>query len=266
MIKSFDDVSLRNISNILSELLKHKEITEHLSSIGMIDSSIGQNKSNRLYFALKEKQNQDKCGNNVLGFVANIISPKRYNSEVDFEKHRSLINEKLLYDGIEIDPTGQVKQVDKAKTISEAKRRSNKIKEKVNGISIHPEIIQFCEKEWLQENYFHAILEITKSVAEVLRNKSGLKSDGAELIDACLGLGKDNKPMLAINTLSTPSELSEHKGFGHFCKGFFSMYRNPKAHNPKALEETQLSEMIEVLIVASIIHNKLDNTFKTGYL
>ena len=44
------------------------------------------------------------------------------------------------------------------------------------------------------------------------------------------------------------------------------MYRNPKAHNPKALEETQLSEMIEVLIVASIIHNKLDNTFKTGYL
>ena len=71
--------------------------------------------------------------------------------------------------------------------------------------------------------------------------------------------------MLAFNALQTPSDESEHKGFGNFCKGFFSMYRNSKAHNPKILEETQLSEMIEVLIVATIIHNKLDNTYKTGY-
>ena len=44
----------------------------------------------------------------------------------------------------------------------------------------------------------------------------------------------------------------------------FSMYRNPKAHNPKILEDTQLSQMTEVLVVATIIHNKLDNTYKTG--
>ena len=53
-------------------------------------------------------------------------------------------------------------------------------------------------------------------------------------------------------------------GFGNFCKGFFSMYRNPKAHNPKILEDTQLSQMTEVLVVATIIHNKLDNTYRTG--
>lgn len=71
--------------------------------------------------------------------------------------------------------------------------------------------------------------------------------------------------MLAFNTLSFESEESEHKGFGNFCKGFFSMYRNPKAHNPKMLEDTQLNQMTEVLIVATIIQNKLDITNKTGY-
>lgn len=48
-------------------------------------------------------------------------------------------------------------------------------------------------------------------------------------------------------------------------QGIFSMYRNPKAHNPKIMEDTQLSEMTEVLVIATIIHNKLDNTYKTGY-
>lgn len=43
------------------------------------------------------------------------------------------------------------------------------------------------------------------------------------------------------------------------------MYRNPKAHTPRMTEDTQLLAMIEVLVVASIIHNKLDITYKTGY-
>jgi hypothetical protein len=41
------------------------------------------------------------------------------------------------------------------------------------------------------------------------------------------------------------------------------MYRNPKAHNPKILEDTTFT-MTEVLVVATIIHNKLDNTYKTA--
>lgn len=61
--------------------------------------------------------------------------------------------------------------------------------------------------------------------------------------------------MPTINTLIAVSECSEHKGFGNFYKGFFSMYRNHKAHNPRILEVTKLIEMTEVLVVATIIHN-----------
>jgi len=265
MTISFDDITLRNLSDILSNMLTHTKITEHLAGAGIAQSQNGSNKTDRIFYALKERQVQDRCGNNVLAFVIRLLNPKRYNDESAFERDRTNINEKLVYEGIEIDKSGQPKQVQKAKTISEAKCRSLKIKEKVHGIGVHRDILRYCEEEWLKENYFHAILEITKSVAERLRQLSSYTSDGAELVDECFGLGKDNKPMLAFNTLQTESEKSEHKGFGNFCKGFFSMYRNPKAHNPKILEDTQLNQMTEVLVVATIIQNKLDNTYKTGY-
>lgn len=265
MTASFDDITLRNLSDLVSDMLTHRKITEHFSSLGFTESNEGTNKTDRIYYTLKTRQKQDDCGNNILSFVVKLLNPKRYNDEKEFETDRAKINEKLLYEGIEINERGEPNIVSKAKTISEAKERSLKIKNKIHGIGIHPEIIPYCEEEWLKENYFHAILEITKSVAERLRQKSQYKSDGAELIDDCFGLGKEKKPMLAFNMLQSPSDESEHKGFTNFCKGFFSMYRNPKAHNPKMLEETQLAEMTEVLVVATIIHNKLDITHKTGY-
>lgn len=264
MIKSFDELTLRNIADVISNILTHRQITEQLNNARIKESNNGSNKTDRIFYALKEKQNQDKCGNNVLALVKNILNPKRYSNETTFENERSMLNSKLLYEGLEIDKYGEIVYVTKARTISEAKERSKKLKEKIHGIAIHPEIVSYCEEEALRDNYFHAILEITKSIAETLRKKSGYNSDGSELVDDCFGLGKDKTPMLAFNTLQSPSEESEHKGFANFLKGFFSMYRNPKAHNPKILEDTQLSDMTEVLVIASIIFRKLDNTYKTG--
>lgn len=265
MTQSFDDITLRNLADIIADILTHRKITEYLSSAGIRETGEGSNKTDRVYYALRARQKQDNCGNNVLNLVLTILNPKRYDDEDEFENDRTRINEKLIYDGIEINKRGEARIVNRAKTISEAKERSNRIKQKIHGVGIHPEVITYCEEEWLKENYFHAILEITKSVAERLRQKSAYVSDGADLIDECFGLGKEKKPMLAFNTLQNPSEESEHKGFSNFCKGFFSMYRNPKAHNPKILEKNQLSLMSEVLVVATIIHNRIDNTFKTGY-
>lgn len=266
MIQKLDLDNLRAISKIIGEeILTHKQINEQFQNLGLIETGEGTNKPDRVYNTLKARQKQDNCGNNVLQFILNVIKPQRYDSEPKFELHRALINEKLLYEGIEINNEGSPILVSKVKTISEAKRRSLKIKERVHGIGVHPSILKYCEIEWLNENYFHAILEITKSVAEKLREKSGYTSDGSELVDECFGLGKDKKPMLAFNTLTNQSEESEHKGFANFVKGFFGIYRNPKAHDPKILEDTQLSEMTEVLVVASIICRRLDNTYKTGW-
>lgn len=264
MTRPFDDITLRNLSDAIGGMLTHTEITEYFANSNIQEYG-GSNKTDRLYYAFGFRQKQDRCGNNVLAFVQKLLTPKRYKDEEKFENDRSIINEILSYEGIAINERGEIIYITKAKTISEAKERSFKLKRKAQGITIHSDILPFCDEEWLKEDYFHAILEMTKSVAEKMRQKSGLSLDGSELVDACFGLGKEKKPLMAFNRLENPSEESEHKGFSNFIKGFFSMYRNPKAHTPRMTEETQLSTMIEVLVVASIIHNKLDNTYKKGY-
>ena len=252
MIHPFDDLALRGLADALSGFLTHREISELFESLNIQASEEG-NKSNRIYYTFKSIQRQDRCGNNVLAFVRMVLSPKRYGEEKLFENIRGGVNEVLSYEGIEV------------RTISEAKERSSKLKKRAQGVPIHPDILPFCEEEWLAENYFHAILEITKSVASKMQDKSGLTLDGSELVDACFGLGQEKKPILAFNMLRNRTEESEHTGFSSFIKGFFSMYRNPKAHVPRVTEETQLSAMIEVLVIATIIHNRLDQTHKTGY-
>ena len=264
MISKIDDITLRSIADFCSAQLTHKKITELLNSCNITDVYPSGSKSDRVYHSIISKQNQDGCGNNVISLVQNIVTPRRYNDEAEFEKARENINGILIYVGIEIGIDGNSRKVSKAKTISEAKERSQKIKRKIGGLNIHSDVIRFCEEEWLKDNYFHSILEITKSVSEKLRQISGLKIDGAQLVDEAFGLGKENKPMLAFNFLDSESEISEHKGFSNFLKGFIGMYRNPKAHNPKILEETQLNDLTEVLLIASVIYRKLDKTFKTG--
>ena len=264
MIKTFDDITLRNLSDAIAGILTHSKITEYFANSNIQERG-GSNKTDRVYYAFRFVQQQDRCGNNVLAFVQKLLTPKRYKDEKDFENDRSTINEILSYEGIAINERGEILSVKRAKTISEAQERSSRLKRKAQGITIHSDILPFCEEEWLKEYYFHAILEITKSVADKMRQKSRLFLDGSELVDACFGLGKEKRPIMAFNTLRTPSEESEHKGFSNFMKVFFSMYRNSKAHTPRMTEDTQLSAMIEVLVVASIIHNKLDITYKTGY-
>lgn len=265
MQEKFDKITIRSFSNWMANQFTHKEISEELANAKIKDVTEGQvNKQDRVYHSLTARQKDDNCGNNILNLVQTVISPRRYGDELIFEKDLAQLNEMLSYEGIEIGKDGNAFKVSKAKTISEAKGRAVKIKQKVHGLSIHSDILPFCEEQYLKENYFHAILEITKSVAEKLRSKSGYNTDGSELVDNCFGLGNDKRPMLAFNTLVSVSEESEHKGFSNFIKGFFSMYRNPTAHTPKINENYQLEEMSEVLVVASIIHNRLDKTFKTG--
>jgi hypothetical protein len=52
-----------------------------------------------------------------------------------------------------------------------------------------------------------------KSLAEKIRQKTGLKEDGVRLIEQALGGIESNRPpLLAFNKLETPSERSEHFG------------------------------------------------------
>ena len=199
MIKTFDDITLRNLSDAIAGILTHSKITEYFANSNIQERG-GSNKTDRVYYAFRFVQQQDRCGNNVLAFVQKLLTPKRYKDEKNFENDRSTINEILSYEGVAINERGDIISITKAKTISEAKERSSRLKRKAQGITIHSDILPFCDEEWLKEDYFHAILEITKSVADKMRQKSGLFLDGSELVDACFGLGKEKRPLMAFNT------------------------------------------------------------------
>jgi len=81
-----------------------------------------------------------------------------------------------------------------------------------NAAGVPADILRFCRAELVADNYFHAVLEATRSIADKLRAKSGL-TDGAKLVDAALcGV----TPRVRINALMTDSQRSEQSGFiGH---------------------------------------------------
>src|SRR5690606_33889443 len=107
-------------------------------------------------------------------------------------------------------------------------------------------------------NYFHAVFESTKSVADKIREKSGLNLDGTILIDTAFGLGKDKTPKLAFNSLQSLTEESEHKGFIYLAKGLFGMFRNTTAHEPKIKWEINQIDALDSLTLSSMLHRKLD--------
>lgn len=262
MVLKFDDLALQNFANVLAGILTHNNITNMLALCN-IPQAGGMNKPDRIYYAFKNIQNRSGCGNNVIDFIQKTITPKRYDNNIQFEADRTAINEKLLYEGYEINERGEILLCKKAQTITEAKERSQKIKTKIRGMNIHHEITKYCEEEWLNEDYFHAMEEVAKSVFDRMRQMTGIQQDGASLASACFSIGQSGIPVLALNRLETVSEQSEQKGFMNFCIGFYGLYRNPKAHNARVNEEVRLSQFAEVLVVASIIHDRLDHAYLT---
>lgn len=262
VIPKFDEQALKNFAGVLANVLTHGKITDMLLMCHIPEAN-GSNKQDRLYYAFKNIQDSNGCANNVIDFIQKTITPRRYNDHKAFEADRTAISEKLLYEGYEVNEKGQVQQCKKAQTITEAKERSQKIKTKIRGMKIHSEIIKYCDEEWLNEDYFHAMEEVAKSVFDRLRHMTGVQQDGASLVTNCFSIGQSGLPMLALNKLETLSEKSEQTGFMNFCTGFYGLYRNPKAHDARVNEDVKLEQFAEVLVVASIIHERLDHAYLT---
>ena len=131
---------------------------------------------------------------------------------------------------------------------------------KFNGRRIHPEVLKYCRSELMQDNYFHAVFEATKGLAQRLRDSTGVQTDGAALIDGVFSI---ERPLLAMNALRSETERSEHKGFAALLKGCFAAVRNPLAHEPKILWDGE-DDAADYLSLISLLHRKLDQCVPTG--
>lgn len=88
-----------------------------------------------------------------------------------------------------------------------------------------------------------------------------LPTDGAVLVNTAFSV---NKPILAINSLSTETEISEQKGFSSILVGLFGAVRNPVAHSPKTTWAMTEQDALDIFALMSFVHRKLDNTNKVS--
>jgi len=133
------------------------------------------------------------------------------------------------------------------------------MKAALDNRNVHSEVFKYCRAELIEENYFHAVLEGTKGVAERIRVLSGLTSDGADLVNEAFGI---KNPILALNPLLTESEKSEQKGFTSLLIGLFGTFRNPLAHAPRIIWPMTEQDSLDILTLISLVHRRLDGAVK----
>ncbi len=267
LIPSFKDNVLEQICNILGDTvvgLTGSQIGDLLRRLGIDDPAPSMTKRKRLFIALKKRQEQDRCGDYVVAFIHAAMDPVRYIEEKDrFETLRERLNETLAFAGYQLGEDGKLYHTQPVKTLTEAEARVNSLRKELIRRRVHPDVLRFCKPELLQENYFHAVLEAVKSLADKIRQKTGLTKDGAELIDQALGLGSNKLPLLAFNRLETPSERNEHLGLLYLLKGLFMAFRNPTAHEPKIYWPINEQDALDLLSFISLLHRRLNDAVLT---
>lgn len=213
-------------------------------------------KRHRLFDALRAKQDRDDCANDVLAFIQVVMDPARFLANHDyFEQMRSELNTGLAFCGLYVREDGQICSVEWATTLIEAQQRAGRLRSKLMEGSVHHDVLAFCRPELLEENYFHAVLEATKRVAQKIRDNTGLTGDGAELVDKAFPIAR---PLLATTTLRTEVEQSEQRGFANLLKGMFGVYCNVAAHAPKLTWRIEEQDALDLLSLVSYLHRRLD--------
>ena len=150
-----------------------------------------------------------------------------------------------------------------AQTLAEAEEAAGRLRSELSRRRVHSDVLRFCRAELLQENYFHAVFEATKSVAEKIREKAEIDGDGAVLIDRAFGSGKHGIPLLAFNSLQSETERNEHSGLMQLMKGVFGTFRNTTAHAPKVKWTISERDALDLLTMASYLHRRIDDCVRT---
>jgi uncharacterized protein (TIGR02391 family) len=259
-VPSLPEGQIEALAKLLGECGSGTDITRVLNDRELADNSCESTKWRRLYWVFLDTQRKQGCANRILDFIHSFLTPARFvgRSEV-FEGHRSELNTILAFSGLEFGADGQFRLREAAKTLDEAERRVRTIRTKFQGRRMHPDMLKYCRTELMQDNYFHAVFEATKGLAQRIRDMSGIQADGAALIDRVFSI---EQPILAFNTLQTDTEKSEHKGFSTLLKGCFAAVRNPLAHEPKILWEGE-DDAADYLSLISLLHRKLDDCVST---
>jgi uncharacterized protein (TIGR02391 family) len=263
LLPCFEGAVLEAACKVLGDTangLTGDEIGHLIVEIDIDDPDVGATKWKRLYNALAHTQNKHQVGNHLIMFVTRAMAPARYVSRPEvFHWRRDGLNKALAFAGYAVREDGKVVRTKPATTVDEARARAGRLRSILEGRGTHPEVISYCRAELLQENYFHAVLEAIKGLAERIRQMTGLTTDGAELVNEALST---KAPILALNALNTETQISEQRGIAQLLVGLFSAVRNPTAHAPRVTWPMSEQDALDIFALVSFVHRKLDGASK----
>jgi uncharacterized protein (TIGR02391 family) len=260
-VPPFSEGQIEALARLLGECGSGTDISRVLHDRSLADNSGESTKWRRLYWVFLDCQQRTGCANSIVDFVQSFLIPARFvGRNQQFEERRQDLNLILAFSGLEYGADGKFRRCETARTLDEAEARVRTIRSKFQGRLIHPEVLKYCRVELMQDNYFHAVFEAAKGLAQRIRDLSGVQLDGVALVDRVFAI---ERPMLAINSLQTETEKSEHKGFALLLKGCFAAVRNPLAHEPKLLWQGE-EDAADYFSLISLLHRKLDDCVRTG--
>jgi uncharacterized protein (TIGR02391 family) len=258
-LSAFSQNQLEQISRTLADAFTHSELSTLLAKCTIPENG-GTPKWERTFLALAVKQQTDHCGNNVAAFIQSAMDPVRFvGRQADFTQLQETLNRVLAFAALQLGEDGKLREATQARTLPEAEQRAGRLRSELQRRQVHSDVLRFCRAELLQENYFHAVFEATKSVAQKIRDRTGLTGDGAEIVDEAFRI---SSPLLAINSLRTETEQSEQKGFANLLKGMFGTFRNVTGHAPKIMWSISEQDALDLLTMVSYLQRRLDEAAK----
>ncbi len=276
---SLDDATLWRICEILAEthggltnaeldrLLREARIADPTPRTAGPGTVVMVSKRERLHRALDARQRADGHASGVLRFLKLAMRPARYTGSPEvFEDRRHELNVTLSFAALRLEEDGRLVRVRAASTLTDARRRAQRLRQTLADRHAHPRLLAACVDEIRDENYFHAVLEATKSLAAEIRQKTGLTGDGVPLVDAAFETGKRGMPALVLNSLRTQTERSRQQGLANGLRAVFAAARNPTAHEPKILGTLNELDALDHLTQISYLHRRLDECSSTTHL
>lgn len=82
-------------------------------------------------------------------------------------------------------------------------------------------------KPYEERDYTAVILDGIQYLGDVIREKTGLASDGMSLVGEAFG---GSKPKLRVNRLETETDKNVQGGIEHLVRGLYKAFRNPRSH------------------------------------
>lgn len=263
-MKPIDNICVETISKVLGELTTGSQITKFLSKNKWKDhdtetgTRLLSTKWKRINESMNFEINKSKTTKPFFRMIEEIMNPVlfRENEDAWIEGRRD-INFTLRFYGYEVNDAGKVVAAKPTQTYTEAIQRSKHLIEKLEGHNIHKNIIKFCKPELLNENYFHAILEASKSILEKIRDLTLSSKDGNTLINEAFNV-KNPAILIDGNLLGTDDEKSQYQGLKSLLNTICYIYRNPSAHSPKLYNDRSEDDAITAFILMSLAHEQLD--------